>query len=346
VQEDGRWVAHSADVYRAMVQAAYPAIKDAAPASRVLVGATSSFGSSRPGEAGVPPLAFLRRLACVDERLQPIETGGCAGYRPLPGDGWSHHPYSLRTTPDVRPRDPDNVPVASLDRLAFVLRALAQSGRIARADAGIYLTEYGYETNPPDPQARFGAADQAGLLAWGESLASAVPAVRSWPQFLLRDRPGDPAGPLMRPFGDWQSGLLYADGSPKPAYAEFRAPAAAECVATTGGLRTRIWARLRQPPAGVAGWVDIGTVRGWRSVAPRVARAAGAPDPGSLEAWLPGAPAAHLRLTWATSSGAVAVADLATRPCPRAAAARGHRSLRSRSPRNADGRHRRGRRRS
>ncbi len=200
-QEDGHWIPASADAYRAMVQAAYPAIKAAAPASTVLVGGTSSLGSDEPPNAGVPPLRFLRRLACVDDEMRPITTGGCADFKTLPGDGWSHHPYSLRWYPDRVPRDRDEVPVGALGNLAVTLRELVRRGRLAPRVADLYLTEYGYETNLPDPQARFSQAQQAGLLAWAEDLALRVPGVRMWPQFLLRDRPGDPAGRRTAPSG-------------------------------------------------------------------------------------------------------------------------------------------------
>ncbi|HEU4979528.1 MAG TPA: alpha-amylase family protein [Solirubrobacteraceae bacterium] len=244
--EDGQWVAASADVYRAMVYAAYPAIKAVDPGARVLIGGTASMGSSVPGRNGVPPLAFIRRLACVDQNLQPVTTGACASFQPLPGDGWAHHPYSLRTLPSSVPRNPDDLPVSQTPKLESTLRALAAAGRIAPADTDLYMTEYGYETSPPDPKAVFGPLDQALLLSWAEYLGTRDPAVKMWPQFLLRDRPGDPAGPTMRPFGDWQTGLFYADGTAKPAAASFRTPTFAQCVRRGhGARRVVVWGLLR-----------------------------------------------------------------------------------------------------
>ena len=201
------WWPHSADVYRAMVRAAYPAIKQAAPGSTVLIGATSSGGSTEPGRSGVPPLRFIRALACVDERWRPITTGSCAGYTMLPGDGWSHHPYSLRTVPEAQPLNRDKLPVASTPRLLAALRTLVRDGRFAPGTDQLWMTEYGYETSPPDPQAPFSPKEQAEMLARAERLGTADPAVRSWPQFLLRDRPSGPAGPRLRVAGDWQTGL-------------------------------------------------------------------------------------------------------------------------------------------
>jgi hypothetical protein len=326
-QEDGRWIPASADAYRAMVYAAYPAIKAAAPASRVLVGGTSSLGSDEPPNAGVPPLKFLRRLACVDETLAPITTGGCADFRPIPGDGWSHHPYSLRWRPDRVPRDSDEIPVGALGNLSVTLRELVRLGRLAPELADLYLTEYGYETNLPDPQARFSQAEQAGLLAWAEDLATRVPGVRMWPQFLLRDRPGGQAGPTNRPFGDWQSGLITAEGVAKPAYATFRTPVHASCEEIAGRPWTRVWARLRQPPAGAAATIEVGTrPAGWRAVASSAratrtaARAAqlrvDAPA-GTVVRYLPGRAPASIRVSWSLPDGqALPGLDVAPTGCP------------------------------
>jgi len=261
-RQGSSWWPRSADIYRAMVRAAYPAIKHAAPNSTVLIGATSSGGSSTPGRSGVPPLQFIRALTCVDRRWRPITTGSCAGYTTLPGDGWSHHPYSLRTVPEKQPINHDKLPVASTPRLLAALRRLVGMGRLAPGDEQVWMTEYGYETSPPDPMAPFTPEQQAGMLARAERLATADPAVRSWPQFLLRDRPAGRAGPRSRIAGDWQTGLEDADGSPKPAYTVFRTPVVAQCR----DGRVAVWGRWRDVAGAVAqvqrelggSWVDVG----------------------------------------------------------------------------------------
>lgn len=245
IKVDGQWVPRAADIYRAMVRLAYPMVKEVAPHARVLIGATASMGSSTPGSGNVPPLRFLRALACVDEELQPLTTGSCAGFARLPGDGWSHHPYSLRTTPDVDTKDPDKLPVAGTGRLAATLRALVAIGRVDPGVADLYLTEYGYETNRPDPNAPFTLDQQAGLLAWAEQIATSQPSVRSWPQFQLYDRPDDPPRAGMRPFSDWHSGLFFSDGSPKPSAAQYGAPVHAACARRKGRRWALIWGRLR-----------------------------------------------------------------------------------------------------
>ena len=245
------WVPHSPHVYREMVVRSYPAIKAVRPDATILVGATSVTGSyRRNGTGNVPPLRFLREMACVNRKLRPLRRSGCRHFKTLPADGYSHHPYSLRTVPDARNQlnRPDDAPMAELPRLAALLDRLIRKGRIASGARTIWLTEYGYETNPPDPTETFTPGDQAKFLTWAEYLASRVPTVRTFPQFLLRDLPPSAfrvGSSKKRPFGQWQSGLTFEDGRPKLAAYSFRAGLFVQRL--TGG-RLRIFGRLRLGP--------------------------------------------------------------------------------------------------
>lgn len=226
----------SPHIYRKLVEVAYPAIKGIQPDSVVLVGGTSSTGARTPRneQSGMQPLRFVRELACVDERLRPKNTGDCANYTPLQGDGFSHHPYSLMHKPDfVDPRNPDNLPIGALDRLTNTLNRLVQMRRIDPKVANVYLTEFGYETNPPDPIKPWNPDQQARFLNWAEYIAWNNPNVRSWPQFLLRDMgtvSAEDAARGKREFGDWQSGLFFIDGTEKPSATSFKFALFAECV--------------------------------------------------------------------------------------------------------------------
>jgi hypothetical protein len=312
--ENGHLVPHSADIYRAMVRAAYPAIKAVAPNARVLIGATSSGGATQPGHSGVTPMKFLRRFACVDDRWRPITTGSCAGFTTIPGDGWSHHPYSLRTLPDAIPHDPDKLPVANTASLLGALHRLVVAGRLAPANQDLYMTEYGYETSPPDPQAVFGPGRQAQLLSWAEFIATRSPRVRMWPQFQLIDRPGDPAGPTMRAFGDWQSGLYYADWSPKPAAATYRTPTFAACVDRGGRRRVMVWGRVREGQR-AAVTLDREVLRAHSAAVRPVAHIATVPADRELLRFVSYVRGARYRLTWATAQGTLAGPAVAPVDC-------------------------------
>lgn len=259
----------SPSIYRRMVQAAYPAIKRARRGTRVLIGNTSSVGGTR-GEGPVAPLEFLRELACVDRQLRARHKSGCTRFKRIPGDGWAHHPYTRNQPPDTRskPQHRDNVMLADLPRLARTLRVLARRGRIARANARIYLTEFGFETKRVGDRPKVSLAEQARWLTWSEYIADRVPAVRSFAQFLLRDQP--PADRVVsdsraRPYGDFSTGLLYSDGTPKTAARAFRAGLFAQLRRRD---RVLLYGRVRLGPARQALTIErrVGDGR-WRRIA-------------------------------------------------------------------------------
>jgi len=265
----------SPHVYRAMLHAAVPRLRDAAPDATVLIGATSSLGASEPQEADdrMSPMVFLRALACVDETLEPVRTGPCAGFRALPGDGWSHHPYGGRLPPwKTSPRDKD-VRMADLRRLTSTLDRLHESGRLEQR-LGLYLTEFGYQTNPPDPTWEVTPDDAARWLSEAERLARANPRVRSTSHFLVRDLPERQGESLRERWRDYQTGLYFIDGRPKPTRAAFAAPLVAldagrGRVALWGFVRAgegeHPWSIATRPPGGGA----------WRALAAGVTRADG-----------------------------------------------------------------------
>jgi hypothetical protein len=218
----GGWEVASADEYRAMLYAAVPAVRRAAPRALVLIGGTAAKGTDRPrrAEDQVPPLRFLRALACVDDSLQPIRTGACANFVPLPGDGWAHHPYAPRVSPDRSDPQPDTASIADLGHLTGALDRLHATGRIERR-LPVYVTEFGYETNPPDPTQPVTLADQARWLPEAEAIAHATPGVRGFAQFLLRDLPPHAGTTTAEQWSDFQSGLELPTGEPKPAMQSF-----------------------------------------------------------------------------------------------------------------------------
>ena len=243
-----RWQPASPGIYAAMVRTAYPAIKAVAPRTTVLVGNTSARGSVG-GRAPVAPLAFVRALACVDRKLEPLRTEECSGrFTALPGDGFAHHPYALGHAPDVpSPPGSDDVRLADMPRLVGLLDRLADRGRLAPRLRDVYITEYGYETEAVGEIPGLSEAVQARYLVWAEYLLSRQPRVRMFSQFLLRDVPKAPqvvSDSARRPYGQFTTGLQYADGRPKLATEVFRAGlfAALRCDGV------ELWARLRLGP--------------------------------------------------------------------------------------------------
>lgn len=248
VKSGRRFVPNSPHVYRRMLELSYPAIKAVRPDATVLIGGTSFTGSySRRGVGGVPPLKFLRELACVDDRFRPFRRSGCRHFKQIPADGWSHHPYTMEVEPDTPAKvgRPDDVPIAELPKLARTLDRLVRRGRLAPGARNLWVTEYGYETNPPVKGWIWTPGDQARFLTWAEYLASRVPTVRSFAQFLLRDLPPGNirvGESRKRAFGQWQSGLLTETGETKLGAYHFRAGIFLQRI---HGGRLRIYGRLR-----------------------------------------------------------------------------------------------------
>jgi len=261
------WVPAAPHYYRAMLEAAVPRIRAAAPDALILIGATSSLGEEVGTRADdrMSRLTFVRELACVDARLQPLSRPDCRDFAPLPGDGFSHHPYSGELPPgESDAGDPGSVRIADLDRLRSLLDRLHAKGRFEE-DLPLYLTEYGYQTNPPDPTWNVTPAEQARWLSEAEEIARAEPSVRSVAHFLHRDLPKRPG--TTNPWGDFQTGLLYESGEPKPAHEALALPLVAHRVAAG---RVRFWGLVRpgQGPADArvqaqrdGGWETLFAVR-------------------------------------------------------------------------------------
>ena len=79
----------------------------------------------------------------------------------------------------------------------------------------IWITEYGYQTNPPDRTFGVSRANQAKYLTQAYGIAKRHPRIDMFLWFLLRDE-------RQLANDGWQSGLLTASGAKKPAFAAFQ----------------------------------------------------------------------------------------------------------------------------
>jgi hypothetical protein len=242
-------------LYRELYRAADSAIRAADRRSRVWFGALAPRGE-RPlsRNARIRPLAFLRALACRDERLARVRTGACRTFRPLSSDGFAYHPHGARLAPDEPGNgEPDDVSLADLARLEALLDGVQRLGGLrrrgdplARTPFPLHFTELGYETDPPDARRGVTPSEQARRLQQAAYLAWRHPRVRTLIQYEWRDEPLGRGGARATPSSGWQSGLRFADDRPKPALAVFRQPF---WVDLPPGSRTaRFWGQVR--PAG------------------------------------------------------------------------------------------------
>jgi hypothetical protein len=145
--------------------------------------------------------------------------------------------------------DPQFAPLANLARLEHGLDSIFRAYGVARR-LPLYLTEYGYETNPPNPYRGVSPRLQAAYLSEAEYTAWTDPRVVTLSQFLLYDSPPNRRFPRGSP-GYWstfQTGLLYADGAVKPSLDSYRLPLWLPQPVLGPGHRVRVWAMLRAAP--------------------------------------------------------------------------------------------------
>lgn len=163
---------------------------------QIACGATAPRGNNNPNTSrpSVSPLAFLRAFAAAGGR----------GF-----DAYAHHPYygGPSESPSTPPRASTAVTLANIGTL------LKELTRLYHRAVPLWITEYGYQTNPPDDIFGVTYAKQSLYLKQAYAIASRNPRIRVFVWFLLRDEPT---------LDGWQSGLRTAAGDAKPAWRTFR----------------------------------------------------------------------------------------------------------------------------
>jgi hypothetical protein len=142
--------------------------------------------------------------------------------------GFAHHPYSFNLAPNVRYPLTNWITLFNLGSFEQMLNGIfATYGVGRRGGVPLYLTEFGYESNPPNPFAKNTTVQQATWLNASEYMAWKDPYVRDLNQFELVDSPPNPAY-RTNSYPYWttsfQTGLEFSNGQPKPAFTSFRIP--------------------------------------------------------------------------------------------------------------------------
>ena len=151
----------SPHLYRALVRVAEPIIRSVDPGSEVVVGELAPVGDPPISElTPMKPLVFMRSLGCVDNRYKSVRSGSCRGFKALRAQSFGYHPHPQKLAPDKVNPDVDEAQFADLRRLFTALDKLKARKRL-RLGSTFHLTEFGYETSPPDSGERDlgGAAD-------------------------------------------------------------------------------------------------------------------------------------------------------------------------------------------
>jgi hypothetical protein len=269
----GGWVDEAPRLYRDLVDGAYAALNATGHAQdTILIGETAPEGSTSQGETkALFPLKFIRELYCVDDKLKPL-TGDLAAALGCSRDGnraafvqahpdlflttgYAHHPYSLVFPPDYRAQQADSVGLADLKALERTLDGIFRAYHHPRK-LPIYLTEYGYQTKPPDPSIPFSTAQQASFLNQADFMSFADPRVQVLSQFLLADDAPNPNVSKGSRFywSTFQSGLEFHSGKHKPAFGAYRLPI---WLPRRHGTTLRVWGLLRPAPNGARQTVQV-----------------------------------------------------------------------------------------
>lgn len=163
-------------------------------------------------------------------------------------DAYAHNPYPLnpkRESPLTGGCDHcTTVTMATIDRLVTLLGRDFPRARI-------WLTEYGYQSDPPDRLLGVPLALQARYIGEGAYVAYRTPKVDLLIHFLYRDEPQ-----LSR----FQSGLVTVTNAVKPAYAAFQLPLAQISPST-------LWGQLRAPAVGRTARIERRIGSSWRTIA-------------------------------------------------------------------------------
>jgi hypothetical protein len=199
----------------------------------VLIGETAPLGNTNTNPASpIEPKKFIREFFCRSSSYHQYR-GASARRRdcstlkrvePFNYTAWAHHPYTKKAAPTHRDSNRDAITMANIGELPAVLdRIKVRKTGFAQFDFGA-LTEFGYETDPPDPFSGVSLAKQAAYINIGDYLAYKQPRIIANTQFLLRDVGGVNRYPASdkRHWFNYQSGLLTVKGVPKPSAVSYR----------------------------------------------------------------------------------------------------------------------------
>jgi hypothetical protein len=239
----------------------YAALHAASSQNLVAGGVTSP----RKTPSGMAPLAFMQGMRAAHAKL----------------DAYAVNPYPLSTVETPTRSSCSHCGYFTMASLPAI-RSYVTKYFGAKP---LWLTEYGYQTNPPDRFLGVSQARQAQYIGAAALRVWKQPGVTVLIQFLLRDEPS---------VGGWQSGLYTTTGAPKLSVHAFSLPLAQQ---SRRGSRVALWGEVR-PGAGARSYVlQIRTGSGWRAVA--TGRTSGS---GAFARTITAARGAKVRI-WAPSLG-------------------------------------------
>jgi hypothetical protein len=221
-RRNGRFSPAAAQQYRRMLNSAYTALKEVNSRNTVVVGGTAPYGDP-PGGARTRPVTFWEEVFKWSTSF----------------DVFAHHPYSV-DEPRRHALNRADASVPDLGRLTRLVRSAVRRGlAVPRKPKPLWITEIGWDSNPPDPngvpaQRHAAWLADAFYVLWKQGATKIV-----WT--FVRDQ---------APTGGYdvtnQSGVYLLSGAPKPAQRAFAFPLA--CERLRGG-RVQVWGKAPQTGA-------------------------------------------------------------------------------------------------
>jgi hypothetical protein len=248
----GHIISTAAVIYRNLFRRATAALQATGHGGdQILLGETAPLGRTAGTLAKrfLTPVELYQGVFCLDShghklRGRVAKDSGCSGsYAKLAATGVAHHPYNRGgSQPPLSKPASGEITISTLSRLTGVLSQGARAHRIA-SSLPVYLTEFGFQTNPPDKTFGVSLARQALWLNQSDYIAYRNSRVKSVSQYELFDEPD---------LGVFQTGLRFLNGSDKPSLAAYRLP----IWVTRHGSGVRVWGQVR-PADGAAQQVVI-----------------------------------------------------------------------------------------
>ena len=134
--------------YRLLVNAFADAVHGVATSNLVVAGGLAPFGHDSKDIQVLAPLQFMSQLLCVS--AQPPYHRTCSSRTRF--DIWSHNPYT-NGGPNHHAHSPNDVSIGDLAKIHSLLAAARKAGTIqSRHPLEFWVTEFSWDTNPPDPQ--------------------------------------------------------------------------------------------------------------------------------------------------------------------------------------------------
>ncbi len=222
--------------YRQMVNAFTSGVRSVSSQNLVVAGTLGPFGHNSKDIQVIAPKTFMADLLCVSPQTPYRKT--CSQTTRF--DVWAHNPYS-NGGPDWHAYSPNDVSIGDLPEMHDLLVAAWQHGTIqAPRVPDFWVTEFSWDTNPPDPMGIPMALDarwvsEALYRMWSAGVSEVV-----W--FHLQDEP-------LRT-SPYQSGFYTVAGGAKFSLEAFRFP----FVAFRTDTGVMIWGRA---PEGTSATVKV-----------------------------------------------------------------------------------------